>query len=500
MSQSIDFVHTIDAKLASNIGEESISNWIQAVLEIVKNALDADAENVWITFEGQESLDKTQPTKITKIIIRDDGFGMTVEDLQNKYFRIGTDNKQRNTISPLKKRRVVGEKGMGHVAAKRLGLICKIVSNPLHYSDREPSASINKTITATINWNDFQYGLNFTDVKSKGEILERATDQTTGLQVELTELRDGTISKEEFRELEHSLSMLIVPKDLKSDKNDNFKIWLKEPGADFYSVGNDMSALNMALLRITGIAKYDATKNETMVKYYVEKRVKSKSSPDNHIWDRQIIDDNGNTTSSYNLDGKRFGDAKLVLYHFPQGGLGKFASEQKSILKFKDIRDFTKKYSGIKLFKDNVRLFPFGERSSMTMYDWVGLDKATMAAHAGGRIRLDTVVGFLTLSKDSCEGISEVATRENVQDTVQFKNLKVDFVQHIWEGLHDYKDRHVKTVTNTRAYRINNLNAKMRTLSKVVDSLVPDPTYRSEIQEKIKIYSHMSVELRIIEI
>ncbi len=132
MSETIEFTHTIDAKLASNIGEESVSSPIQAIAEIKKNAYDADAHNSWITFEGNpiDPLDVGSIRKISKIIIRDDGFGMTLEDLQNKFFRIGTDNKQRNTISPENKRRVVGEKGMGHVAIKRLGNVCKIISNP----------------------------------------------------------------------------------------------------------------------------------------------------------------------------------------------------------------------------------------------------------------------------------------------------------------------------------------------------------------------------------
>ena len=296
MSETIEFTHTIDAKLASNIGEESVSSPIQAIAEIKKNAYDADAHNCWITFEGNQidPLDVGSVRKISKIIIRDDGFGMTLEDLQNKFFRIGTDNKQRNTISPENNRRVVGEKGMGHVAIKRLGNVCKIISNPRPFSGREPSTSMNKTIVATINWNDFEYGLNFSEIKSKGEILDRDVNQTTGLQIEITELNETEYSVEKFREFEKILGMLLVPEPLRVNKNDEFRIHIEGPGDDLrmHPIAQAMGPLDNALLRLTGIAKYDKQKDKTKISYFIDKRTPSKNSPGGYIWDRVQIGDN----------------------------------------------------------------------------------------------------------------------------------------------------------------------------------------------------------------
>ena len=82
MSQQIDFTHTIDAKLASNIGEESISSPVQAIAELVKNAYDADASQVWITFVGNQMYDKSASKKITKII-QDEMMSVTQSDLHS---------------------------------------------------------------------------------------------------------------------------------------------------------------------------------------------------------------------------------------------------------------------------------------------------------------------------------------------------------------------------------------------------------------------------------
>ena len=47
--------HTIDAKHARNIGEESVSNAVQAVIELVKNSRDADATVCIIRFVGHKT-------------------------------------------------------------------------------------------------------------------------------------------------------------------------------------------------------------------------------------------------------------------------------------------------------------------------------------------------------------------------------------------------------------------------------------------------------------
>jgi len=523
MSETIEFTHTIDAKLASNIGEESISNPIQAIAEIKKNSYDADAHNSWITFEGNpiDPLDVGSVRKISKIIIRDDGFGMTLEDLQNKFFRIGTDNKQRNTISPENKRRVVGEKGMGHVAIKRLGNVCKIISNPRpfrcatcdgkgiiydktidddkkcpdcdgrgHTTSREPSTSMNKTIVATINWNDFEYGLNFSEIKSKGEILDRDVNQTTGLQIEITELNETEYSVEKFREIEKTLGMLLVPEHLRVNKNDEFRIHIEGPGDDLrmHPIAQAMGPLDNALLRLTGIAKYDEQKNKTKISYFIDKRTPSKNSPGGHIWDRVQIGDNRTITEDQ--EGKLFGDAKLVLYHYPQGGFGKFKDEQKTLLVRKEIQAFTGKYSGIKIFADNVRLYPFGERAHPTMYDWAEIDSTSMRAQMGGRIRLDTVVGFLTITRETSIGIKEVATRQGVMDTPQFLSLKEDFVRKLYKALQDFKAKNTAKVTKTKTFREEKALSRLDLAKRDLQALVPDAVRRSQIEEHLKEVQH----------
>ena len=100
------------------IGRELITDKITAVFELVKNSYDANAEKVEIEFHNVQSED----INTRKIIIRDDGKGMSFSDVKNKWMVIGTDNKRTVTVSDAPyNRRLVGKKGIGRFAVDKLG-------------------------------------------------------------------------------------------------------------------------------------------------------------------------------------------------------------------------------------------------------------------------------------------------------------------------------------------------------------------------------------------
>lgn len=99
------------------LGRELITDRITALFELVKNSYDANADEVKVIFHTVNP--KTEESKIT---IKDDGIGMTLRDLQNKWMVIGTSSKRRDRDSPLPyKRKVVGKKGVGRFAVDKLG-------------------------------------------------------------------------------------------------------------------------------------------------------------------------------------------------------------------------------------------------------------------------------------------------------------------------------------------------------------------------------------------
>lgn len=98
----------VDTRLAVLLGE-SYTSTERALKELVDNAWDADAENVWITLPP--------PMTTDPIIIRDDGSGMTEREVRQEYLFIANDRSSRKgTLTPRRRRQVKGRKGVGKFA------------------------------------------------------------------------------------------------------------------------------------------------------------------------------------------------------------------------------------------------------------------------------------------------------------------------------------------------------------------------------------------------
>ena len=69
----------ISARTAHLIGLENFANSEGAIVELVKNAYDADAKNVWITVDTEKNT----------LTVEDDGKGMTASDINNSFLNIG---------------------------------------------------------------------------------------------------------------------------------------------------------------------------------------------------------------------------------------------------------------------------------------------------------------------------------------------------------------------------------------------------------------------------
>ena len=104
---------SVAARVALQLGRESISNSIIAITELVKNSYDADAEHVILHFINTQSANPL-------LIIEDDGIGMDKDQIINQWMVIGTSNKKDTKKSKIKDRVFAGEKGLGRLGLDRL--------------------------------------------------------------------------------------------------------------------------------------------------------------------------------------------------------------------------------------------------------------------------------------------------------------------------------------------------------------------------------------------
>jgi hypothetical protein len=118
MNTSANF--RVDPRLASLLGENYRSTEL-AIKELVDNAWDADAENVWVELPS--------PLTMDPIVIRDDGTGMTESEVRNEYLNIASSRVLRKgERTRLKNRQVKGRKGIGKFAGLMVASLMKISS------------------------------------------------------------------------------------------------------------------------------------------------------------------------------------------------------------------------------------------------------------------------------------------------------------------------------------------------------------------------------------
>jgi len=89
---------------------------LRAVVELIWNAIDAEADNIVVEIRRDELTDT-----ITEVVVRDDGHGISPDAVPNTFGRIGDSWKKFATKSKNKKRRLHGQLGEGRLRIFALG-------------------------------------------------------------------------------------------------------------------------------------------------------------------------------------------------------------------------------------------------------------------------------------------------------------------------------------------------------------------------------------------
>ncbi|MGV8867429.1 MAG: ATP-binding protein [Janthinobacterium svalbardensis] len=159
---SDEFIFSVDSALLEELGEKLVSSVHVALSELVKNAYDADASLVEISIAEED--------QSTRLVIKDNGSGMTVDDVRAFWMRIGTGNKVDNPVSEKYGRRKTGAKGVGRFACRRLGANLTLTTTALKASKKNSSLFRLQTTTVTFNWLNFVRGKTVEDVISTGHV------------------------------------------------------------------------------------------------------------------------------------------------------------------------------------------------------------------------------------------------------------------------------------------------------------------------------------------
>ena len=104
------FTFEISLSVLDHLGRNLSRSCAPVLGEAISNAWDADSENVHIYIDRENN----------NFFIKDDGIGMTAEDFQNKFLKIGYSKRKEGAAASAKGRPFIGRKGIGKLGGRQI--------------------------------------------------------------------------------------------------------------------------------------------------------------------------------------------------------------------------------------------------------------------------------------------------------------------------------------------------------------------------------------------
>lgn len=389
---------SVDAGLIGRLGKELVARAETAVSELVKNAYDADATRVELTFEEADA-----PGGI--LTIDDDGHGMTHEQLINGFMRLSSTDKIENPISPKYKRRRAGRKGIGRFAAQRLGNKLTIVTQ---------TEKAKKALRIEIDWRRFEGNLELTSIENRIEEVEKKKKRGTDLIIQdLSDAWPNTALARIYR----YLADLIQPFPL-SEQNERPEF---DPGfnINLYRISNE---------ELTVVASVE----EMVYKYALAEIEGVVDEEGNGAWSiksQQLDIDEKAIAIGADRDDSSTPFKFLKEIHF-KAYYYIYRSSFIPPTQEKLIRDLADERGGVRVYRNGFRVLPYGE----PLNDWLELD-----ASSGRRLILPphasiNFFGFVELNDSEGELFQETSSREGLIENEAFREL-VSFVSRVLKNV-----------------------------------------------------------------
>lgn len=435
---------TVSARTARLIGQENFANAEGAIIELVKNSYDADASVCVIIIDPIED----------SIRILDNGDGMTESTIRTHWMTIGTDDKKVNFKT--KSRVKTGAKGIGRFALDRLGKSSIMVTKTLE----------SESLVWDVDWNQFENtGAVISDIKATlqvgnsdfwGEILEIQNysglkepiinywKEEKGTLISINNLKD-TWDEKTTQSLYANLEILVPP--LETNIFQVFLFSTLEPDSygivsptlcDDYdykittTVSEDQSVniqvfrneLNFGdLKRIGFFEKSKLNQPQYQLEAFEKGMFEISTKLETLIAGFKDVDKNNNLS--------KIGAFTFSFYFMKRGG-GQEKDEDITKYPYKSVNysnrtNWLDKFGGIKIFRDNFRVRPYGETKSSS-FDWLDLGKRALSnptvTRPGYRVRPQQVYGIVNISRIDNINFEDKSSREGLQENDAFSLFK----------------------------------------------------------------------------
>jgi len=450
------------ARALDLLGRQQIAGIPTAINELLKNAHDAYADNVDIDYFRKDNL----------FVLRDDGLGMTKEDFITRWLTLGTESKLTNrktTLPPIDEskpfRITMGEKGIGRLAIASIGKQVLILSKAIR-KDKQ-----HRIIAALINWQIFEIpGLNLEDVVIPIREFDTLPSESDieGMKEELLSSLTFLVEKDDITEDEANLiaytiqKLKISPRILNTSLVGDYPMDEQKGGTFFY-----VSPVDEILdADIDGNRNpRDATKIEKMLIGFHNTMTPNHPKPILNITFRDFRSDNNTYYSiidkeqfftkedfelaDHHFEGKfdEYGQFKGMvkiyrertfdhivnwsLNNFKETACGTFTinlayiqgSKKDSIIdseNYNRIIAKADKFGGLYVYKDNIRILPYGDAD----FDYLDIEKNRTKRIATAFFSYRRMFGVININQEYNSNLKEKAGREGFIENKAFKQLQ----------------------------------------------------------------------------
>lgn len=420
----------VNAYTARLIGRENVSKLNGAVLELVKNTYDADSKVCILYYNDKEN----------SLYIIDNGFGMNEEIIEKHWMTIG--NSSKTVKFRTKNGRIqTGAKGIGRFALDRIADVCEMLT-----------INVNNALLWNVDWRDFTSEKIITDVTAEinrtfltiNKYLATLENQDFQKLINRFDFSTGTVFKvTQLRDVWDTSTLTSLKNTLKTIVPPEFKSIF-----DIYLFTNDCT------IDQAEVIKYE---NEFIYDYKIEFEVDELCNAKIKIY-RDEFDFGHKEEEIFALDGfdnndKRYFKGEPIIINKKLNELSDYDAEiLNNIGPFRGVLYFEKNqfslndkqkyfykekfsnvdktvFKGIKIYRDNFRVRPYGEQGSSN-FDWLQLsNRRTLSpasiSHKSGKWRVadNQINGSIHISRIN-EGLPDQSNREGIVDTKEFNAFK----------------------------------------------------------------------------
>ena len=405
------------ARLLTMLGDQLIKNERIALVELIKNAYDADADQVEVRFENFNE-DMTGKPR-SRIVVRDDGTGMTFDTVQTQWMNPAApqkylDKQQGKEKTPLKKRVMQGEKGIGRFAVLKLGKVITVTTR-----------SQEEDLETVLHMDFARFDDDF--VSESGQLRDIYLDEIEigcsrfkptklpgtkhGTVIEIQNLK-GVWKEKIIRDLCRDVSKFTDPvsRIMGSKASNRFEIALFCNGKPRSVEAASMETLKSLIedkpvLNIQG--RFDSEKTAFFFKTEAGKEQISLNDPKITglwVWRQSFGKDIADAAAEQKY---RCGDFAFQFYIFDFSrridGRHALTQQEKNLLK----------EHRIYLYRDNIRVYPYGDRDD----DWLSIDMDRGTGRAGDFLSNDQTIGWVDITQEGNPNLRDKTNREGLIET-----------------------------------------------------------------------------------